>query len=71
MQWASSTTEQPGGRRQPGQHGVAEARVVEPLGLTSSTSTVAARHVVVDQLPVVDVARVDRDRRDAGPLRRG
>jgi hypothetical protein len=31
--------QQAGGRRQLRQHGVAEAGVVEPLGLTSSTST--------------------------------
>ena len=63
--------EQPGGRRQPRQHGVAEAGVVEPLRADQQHVDLAARHVVVDQLPVVDVAGVDRDRRDAGALRGG
>jgi hypothetical protein len=36
--------EQPGGRRQPGQHRVAEPRVVEPLGADEQDVDLAARH---------------------------
>ena len=63
--------QQPGGRRQLGQHGVAEARVVQPLGADQQHVDLTARHGVVHRRPVVDVAGVDGDRPDAGPAGRG
>ncbi len=62
--------EQPGRRRQPGQHLVAEARVVEPLGAHQQHVDLAGIDGVVDRLPLLDVGGVDRDRPDAGPLGR-
>ena len=60
--------QQPAGRGQPGQHLVAEARVVEPLGADQQHVDLAGRDRVLDRLPVLDVGGVDGDRADAGPL---
>ena len=56
------------GRRQPGQHLVAEAGVVETLGADQQDVDLTGVDRDVDRLPVLDVRRVDRDRADAGPL---
>ena len=56
------------GRSQPGQHLVAEAGVVEPLGADQQDVDLAGVDRGVDRLPVLDVRRVDGDRADAGPL---
>ena len=62
--------QQAAGRGEPGQHLVAEARVVEPLRADQQDVDLAGLDLVVDRLPLVDVGGVDRDRADAGPLRR-
>ena len=56
------------GRSQPGQHLVAEAGVVEPLGADQQDVDLACVDRGVDRLPVLDVRRVDGDGADAGPL---
>ena len=53
---------------QPGQHLVAEARVVEPLGAHQQHVDLAGVDRVVDRLPLLDVGGVDRHRPDAGAL---
>ena len=60
--------EQAGGGGQPGQHLVAEAGVVEPLGADQQHVDLAGGDRVVDRLPLLEVGGVDRDRADAGPL---
>ena len=63
--------QQAAGRREPRQHLVAEAGVVEPLRAHEQDVDLAGLDLVVDRLPLVDVGGVDRDRADAGTLRRG
>ena len=63
--------EQAAGRRQPREHLVAEAGVVEPLGADEQHVDLTGVDLVVDRLPLVDVGGVDRHRPDAGPLGRG
>ncbi len=60
--------QQPAGGGQPGQHLVAEARVVEPLGADQQHVDLAGADRVLDRLPVLDVGGVDRHRADAGAL---
>ena len=60
--------QQPAGRREPGQHLVAEAGVVEPLRADQQHVDLAGPDRVLDRLPLLDVGGVDRDRADAGPL---
>ena len=60
--------QQAAGRGQPGQHLVAEAGVVEPLGADQQHVDLAGADRVVDRLPLLDVGRVDGDRADAGAL---
>ena len=62
--------EQPGGLGQLGQHLVAEAGVVQPLGADQQHVDLAGVDRVADRLPVLDVGRVDGGRADAGPLGR-
>ena len=61
--------EQAAGRGQPGQHLVAEAGVVEPLGADQEHVDLAGPDRVVDRLPRLDVGGVDRHRADARPAR--
>ncbi len=60
--------QQPAGRRQPRQHLVAEAGVVQPLGRDEQHVDLAGRDLLVDRLPLLGVRGVDRHRPDAGPL---
>ena len=62
--------QQPRGGGQPGQHLVAEAGVVEPLGAHQQHVDLAGVDRVVDRLPLLDVGGVDRHRADPGPLGR-
>ena len=62
--------DQPGGRGQVGQHVVAEAGVVEPLGADQQHVDRAVANLRVDLLPVLEVGGVDRARVDARPRRR-
>ena len=61
--------DQAGGGRQPGEHLVAEARVVEALGADQQHVGPAGADLVVHLLPLLDVAGVDRHAGDAGALR--
>ena len=60
--------QQPGGRGEAGQHRVAEAGVVQPLGADQQHVDLAGRDLLLDRLPLLDVGGVDRDRADAGAL---
>ena len=60
--------QQAAGRGQPGQHLVAEAGVVEPLGAHQQDVDLTGTDLVLDRLPLLDVGGVDGDRADAGPL---
>ena len=60
--------EQPAAGREPGQHLVAEAGVVEPLGADQQHVDLAGVDRVVDRLPLLDVRGVDGDRADPGAL---
>ena len=60
--------EEAAGRGQPGQHLVAEPRVVEPLGADQQHVDLAGPDRVVDRLPRLGVGGVDRHRADPGPL---
>ena len=60
--------QQPAGRRQPRQHLVAEAGVVQPLGRDEQHVDLAGRDLLVDRLPLLGVRGVDGHRPDAGPL---
>ena len=60
--------QQPAGRREPWQHLVAEAGVVEPLGAHQQDVDLAGGDGVLDRLPLLDVGGVDGDRADPGPL---
>ncbi len=62
--------EQTAGRGQPGQHLVAEPRVVEALGADQEDVDLARPDRVVGLLPLLDVGGVDGDRADAGALGR-
>ena len=63
--------QQPGGRGQPGQHLVAELRVVEPLRADQQDVDLAPVDGVVGRRPVAAVGGVDGHGVDAGPLRGG
>ena len=63
--------QQPAGRRQPGQHLVAEARVVQPLRGHEQHVDLAGADLVVDRLPLLHVGGVDRHGPDARSLGRG
>ncbi len=60
--------EQAGGGREPRQHLVAEAGVVEPLGADQQHVDLAGQDRLLDRLPVLDVGGVDGDRADPGAL---
>ena len=60
--------QQAAGGRQPRQHLVAEARVVEPLRADQQHVDLAGLDRVLDRLPLLEVGGVDGDRPDAGPL---
>ena len=60
--------EQAGALGQLGQHVVAEAGVVEPLGADQQHVDLAGGDLRLDAGPVLGVGRVDGDRADAGPL---
>ena len=60
--------EQPAGGGQLGQHLVAEAGVVQPLGTDQQDVDLTGADGVLDGLPVLDVGGVDGDGTDAGAL---
>ena len=71
MQCASSTTSSPHVAARRGQHLVAEAGVVEPLGAHEQHVDLAAADRLVGLLPLLHVGGVDGDRADARALGRG
>ena len=62
--------EQAGGGGQAGQHGVAEAGVVQPLGADQQHVDLTGGDLLLDRLPLLDVGGVDGHRPDAGALGR-
>ena len=60
--------QQPARRREPRQHLVTEAGVVEPLGAHQQHVDLARGDGVLDRLPLLHVGGVDGDGADAGPL---
>ena len=60
--------QQAGRGRQPRQHLVAEAGVVEPLRADQEYVDLTGGDCLMDGLPLLEIGRVDRDGADAGPL---